>query len=96
MKYYIYCYDIQCDKKRLRCAKFLLRYGERIQESVYQIAVQKHSQITTINNYLSKQINNDIDKVHYYYIANKHHNLCQTLSIPLSPAIKKIPLFSIY
>jgi CRISPR-associated protein Cas2 len=96
MKYYLYCYDIASDKQRLRCAKILLNYGERIQESVYQIAVRKHREIIAINRRLLQQIDPDTDKIHCYYIAIKNHPRCQKIQPLPSPAITPIPFASIH
>jgi CRISPR-associated protein Cas2 len=37
---WLVCYDISCDKRRLRAAKWLLRYGQRVQESVFEISTK--------------------------------------------------------
>ncbi len=37
MSTYLVCYDIEDDKERLRVARILLRYGERVQYSVFEV-----------------------------------------------------------
>ncbi len=37
--YYLVCFDISGDKERQRAGKLLLRHGQRVQESVFEIAL---------------------------------------------------------
>jgi CRISPR-associated protein Cas2 len=44
VRYQLICYDISDDAVRLKLAKLLLRYGKRVQESVFEIACLHESQ----------------------------------------------------
>jgi CRISPR-associated protein Cas2 len=44
MRYQLICYDIPDDLVRARLAKLLLRFGKRVQESVFEIACATETQ----------------------------------------------------
>jgi CRISPR-associated protein Cas2 len=44
MRYQLICYDLPDGRQRDRVAKLLLRYGKRVQESVFEIACASESQ----------------------------------------------------
>ena len=52
MKRYLVCFDISDDKLRLRAGKIILGYGDRVQESVFEIFVKNESARQTIVNQL--------------------------------------------
>ena len=39
MEVYVACFDISDDRQRTRVGKVLLRHGDRVQKSVFEIAV---------------------------------------------------------
>ncbi|HPP02658.1 MAG: CRISPR-associated endonuclease Cas2 [Candidatus Omnitrophica bacterium] len=43
MHHFLACYDISSDKNRSRVEKILLRYGQRVQKSVYEIRLPLHN-----------------------------------------------------
>jgi len=40
---WLVCYDIGCDKRRNRLSSWLLRFGMRVQESVFEVSVKDSS-----------------------------------------------------
>ena len=48
MQVYAVCYDISDDHKRERVAKILLRYGHRVQFSVYEIMVHSNAELDSL------------------------------------------------
>jgi len=44
VRYQLICYDLADDRQRDQVAKLLLRYGKRVQESVFEIACVSETQ----------------------------------------------------
>ena len=45
---YVVCYDVSEDRKRDRIAQILLGYGQRVQHSVFEIALRSPSQLAEL------------------------------------------------
>jgi len=48
MHIYLACFDISDDKNRDRAGKTLLAYGERVQKSVFEIALRQPQELQAI------------------------------------------------
>lgn len=48
MRVYLACFDISNDRIRTRVGKLLLRYGERVQYSVFEIAIKRPEDLAEI------------------------------------------------
>ena len=60
MKTWLVCYDISNDKKRTKTGKLLEQYGERVQESVFEINMKNKEQLERLKQNL-QQILKDED-----------------------------------
>ena len=68
MHQYVVSYDISADKARNRVAKHLLRYGHRVQYSVFEIAILQPQQMDILRSVIEKELEPD-DKVRYYRLC---------------------------
>jgi len=68
--YIVISYDIVDDKKRLRVAKLLKNYGERVQKSVFECRVDEKRYLE-IKGKLEKIIDMENDSVRYYSLCQK-------------------------
>ncbi|CAB5495450.1 CRISPR-associated endonuclease Cas2 [Bathymodiolus thermophilus thioautotrophic gill symbiont] len=71
MKYYVFCFDIADNKVRYRVSRILLDYGDRVQGSVFELALKSHHDITKILEKINKIINPMTDDVRYYYLSGE-------------------------
>jgi CRISPR-associated protein Cas2 len=53
MHIYLACFDISDDKSRERAGKALLAYGERVQKSVFEIAIRRPQDLQAIREALA-------------------------------------------
>lgn len=65
MKYYLICYDIEDDRRRNRLAKCLMRWGRRVQYSVFEVACRSDSQYRELCSQLER-IRDADDSVRIY------------------------------
>jgi len=59
------CYDIAQDKLRLRASQAVLRYGERVQRSVYECHLS-HRELLALQRELGGIIDPVCDRVRFY------------------------------
>ncbi len=65
---WLIAYDISNNQIRNKVSNFLLRYGYRIQYSVFYIPKATRKEIETIRNEVSRMINRRTDRVFFYPI----------------------------
>ncbi|WP_088133847.1 CRISPR-associated endonuclease Cas2 [Vibrio gazogenes] len=65
---YAVCFDISDDKVRRNVGKVLLGYGDRVQESVFEIAVKTPRQLKQITEKINRQLD-ATDKVRFYRLC---------------------------
>lgn len=63
--FWMICYDISDDKKRLRASRALLRYGERVQRSIYECHLNLR-ELHALQRELADIIDMDADRVRFY------------------------------
>ena len=61
MEVYVACFDISDDGLRTRVGKTLLRYGDRVQKSVFEIAVSDRGELEEIRVLLADMVGDDDD-----------------------------------
>ncbi len=61
-------YDISDDKRLRRVAKELLRWGKRVQKSVFEASL-KESDFLKLKKRLKKLIKSDEDSVRFYFLC---------------------------
>ena len=59
------CYDIADDRVRLRASQALLRYGERVQRSVYECHLSNR-ELQALQRELRGIVNLECDRVRFY------------------------------
>ena len=62
---WLICYDIENDKARLRAAQAILRYGERVQRSVYECHLTMR-ELEGLQRELEGIIDRAADRVRFY------------------------------
>lgn len=65
--YYLACFDISDNRNRSKIGNILLQYGQRVQESVFEIAVRYHHDITHIQAEVQPLLDDD-DDLRFYYL----------------------------
>ncbi|WP_261887469.1 CRISPR-associated endonuclease Cas2 [Vibrio aerogenes] len=65
---YAVCFDISDDKVRRRVGKILLSYGDRVQESVFEIAVKTPYQLNSVSEKIQRLLD-ETDKVRFYRLC---------------------------
>ncbi len=64
------CYDITDDRKRLRAANTLMRYGERVQRSVYECHLSRR-EAEAVMRELEAIIDRTADRVRFYPLCER-------------------------
>ncbi len=73
--FYIVSYDIPDDKRRIKLAKILKDYGDRVQESVFECILDKNL-LDKMTKKIDKVINQKEDSVRIYTLcANCEKNI---------------------
>lgn len=67
---YLVCFDIVNDKTRYRAAKCLLKYGTRVQKSVFECILDAR-QFVKMKSELEKIISFEQDSVRYYLLCKR-------------------------
>lgn len=80
-------YDIADNKRRNRVAKFLLDYGVRVQESVFECDISIEC-FATVKRRLAKLIDTRVDCVRYY-------KLCANCIASVETAGVSIPVYAV-
>ena len=65
---FLVCFDIVSDKIRYRVVKILLKYGVRVQKSVFECMLND-ARFVEMKNLLDKLINPDEDSIRYYQLC---------------------------
>lgn len=73
---YLVCFDIVEDKCRYRVVKILLKYGARVQKSVFECTLND-KQYLDMKSEIESHINFSQDSVRYYQICKKCSTLIQ-------------------
>jgi CRISPR-associated protein Cas2 len=68
MKYYLIAFDITDDKIRLNVGKQLLRYGNRVQKSVFEVRVKNINELDKLMEKCNALIEKD-DDIRYYLLC---------------------------
>lgn len=67
---YLVCFDIVEDKCRYRVVKILLKYGSRVQKSVFE-CILNDKQYLDMKNEMESKINFAQDSIRYYQICKR-------------------------
>ncbi len=67
MRCYLVCFDIEDDKTRVRVAKRLLQYGNRVQKSVFELAFNRPADAHSLRAELQKMLDG-ADNLRFYYL----------------------------
>ena len=78
MKTYLVCFDITEDKNRNKVGNILLAYGDRVQFSVFEIAVNKPSELVALKKRLEPLVEPG-DDLRFYYLTAETRKQSQTL-----------------
>ncbi len=70
---YLVCFDIVSDKIRYRVVKILLKYGSRVQKSVFECILDDRQFIEMKKN-LDHKIQRDKDSIRYYLLCKNCEN----------------------
>ena len=70
MHLYLVCFDISDDRNRNRAGKQLLRHGQRVQESVFEILIKTPKEINAIRKKLEPLIDNT-DNLRFYHLCHQ-------------------------
>jgi len=68
MQYYLVCFDISDDRARDRVGKVLLRYGCRVQESVFEIMVNGAEPLKKIRRQIEALLDHETE-VRFYRLC---------------------------
>lgn len=77
---YLICYDIVADSRRNRVAKLLLRYGLRVQKSVFECVLtpkQQEQLLTALNRIIAPKE----DRVRLYPISDRSREMAIVLGV---------------
>lgn len=67
---WVICYDVVADRARLRAAKALLRYGERVQGSVYECHLSMR-ELKSVQREVQGIIDPTTDRVRFYPLCER-------------------------
>ncbi|WP_349646867.1 CRISPR-associated endonuclease Cas2 [Candidatus Parabeggiatoa sp. HSG14] len=73
MTSYIVCYDVGNDKVRDRIAKVLLKYGNRVQYSVFEVMLRSQAELQTLSEKLRAVADKETDIRLYRLCDNCRH-----------------------
>jgi len=79
MEVYVACFDIGDDRLRERVGKVLVGYGDRVQKSVFEIAVEESGGLEEIRSRIMDLVEED-DNIRFYRLCAA----CRTGSSTLS------------
>jgi CRISPR-associated protein Cas2 len=78
MEVYVACFDISDDGLRNRVGRLLLRYGDRVQKSVFEISVGNRSELDGICTELIDIVGDD-DNIRFYRLCGACRGASSTL-----------------
>ena len=70
----IIAYDIPDDKRRLKMAKTLLNYGERVQMSVFEFDMKDHDELNSLVKRIKKIYHENTDRLRIYTLCEDCKN----------------------
>ena len=76
---YVVCFDITDDKHRLKLAKLLLRYGDRVQLSVFEITLKDEAAFSQLRQRCLKYVEEPDDKLFFYAINQQSREASMTV-----------------
>jgi CRISPR-associated protein Cas2 len=79
MKVYLVCYDISDDDLRDDVSKILGEYGDRVQRSVFEVALGSEADLLALRQRLSEAMQDNIE-VRFYRICERCREESHTLS----------------
>ena len=88
MNCYLVCFDISEDKVRRRVGNYLERYGDRVQYSVFEIAVNRAEELNRLKQQI-KDLLEPGDDVRFYYLnaeSRRQSHDCNDNPVALFPA----------
>ncbi|GAB6041487.1 CRISPR-associated endonuclease Cas2 [Endothiovibrio diazotrophicus] len=68
MHLYLVCFDISDDRDRNRAGKRLLRHGERVQESVFEVSLRDDVALERLREELRPLVDRD-DDLRFYHLC---------------------------
>ena len=88
MKYYLITFDITDNKIRTNIGKHLLKYGNRVQKSVFEVRVKTDNELQQLMTHCNTIIEED-DDIRYYLLCAS----CRRLSLDAKgQAVMEVPL----
>lgn len=78
MEVYVACFDISDDGSRTRVGKVLLRHGDRVQKSVFEIAVRNRGELDAIRRELL-DIAGDDRNIRFYRLCGACRSASSTV-----------------
>ncbi len=79
MEVWLVCFDISDNQVRTRIGKCLLRYGERIQESVFEISVRRRQDLEQVKQQL-RDIQGEETNIRFYRLCASCRSASSTLA----------------
>lgn len=70
MKYWVVAYDIPDDNRRVRVAKLLDGFGDRVQHSVFEVCLD-HTSLDHLHRRLQREIDPEKDAVRLYPLCEQ-------------------------
>lgn len=80
--FYLVCYDVVGDRRRVRVSRLLEGYGLRVQKSVFE-CVLSESQYEMLNQKLKKCLKKNEDQVRFYPMSG--HTRDKVLIVGIQP-----------
>jgi len=91
MRYYVLSYDISCDKRRRALATWLLGFGQRVQESVFELALRHDGQLNELLAGVRARVD-ATDAVRWYWLPEISLRKVGSLG---AQSFKTIPTFKV-
>jgi CRISPR-associated protein Cas2 len=71
MRIYLVCYDITDDDTRLEVSKILGEYGERVQRSVFEVAIRSEAELEWLRARLEEALGGDTPELRFYPLCGR-------------------------
>lgn len=82
MKIYLVCFDISDDRIRLKMGQTLCAYGERVQESVFEVVLRSDADFDRLLAQLRALAGNEESNVRFYRLCER----CRSESLGIDGA----------
>lgn len=79
MEVYLICFDISDDGIRNRIGKELLKYGDRVQKSVFEISVRKIEELQHLKEVLAEIVVEEDNNIRFYRLCQNCRQASSTL-----------------